>query len=32
MWTVLLTADAAAELDALPDDQKARFAWISALI
>ena len=32
MWTVLLTEEAAGELDGLPDDQKARFARIRGLI
>ena len=32
MWTVLLTDDATAELEALPDDQQARFTRIRLLI
>ena len=33
MWTVeTLNADVDAELEALPDDQKAKFIWISELI
>jgi phage-related protein len=32
MWTVLLTDDAVAELEALPDDQQARFTSIRLLI
>jgi phage-related protein len=32
MWTVLLTTDAAAELEALPEDQQARFNRVRMLI
>ena len=32
MWTVLLTDEAAAELEALPDDQQAHFTRIRLLI
>jgi phage-related protein len=32
MWTLLLTAEAADELNALPDDHKARFGRIRELI
>lgn len=33
MWTVeTLNADVDAELEALPDDQRAKFIWISELI
>lgn len=32
MWSVQLTEEAANELEALPDDQIARFSWIRALI
>lgn len=32
MWTVLLTDDAIAELEALPEDQQARFTSIRLLI
>jgi phage-related protein len=32
MWTVVLTDEAANELNELPDDQRARFARIAGLI
>ena len=32
MWTVLLTDDSVAELEALPDEQQARFTRIRLLI